>query len=167
MKALNRVEPSLAGLETLLASARTLVDKMIRDPLLHRLIDAFFNLPKADREPILKVVERDSAWRRIVQETSGSTGIDVRPNPHASLYMHVFDETPQPLPRDVEAIRLGIERFVHLLPLFYQEGVREQWMRSARELIIAANPELRAVGVRLAQDVMALIAEITAEPESP
>src|SRR5262249_51049977 len=120
---------------------------------------------EADREPILRVLERDATWRRIVGETSGSTGITVRPNPHASLYVHVFDQTtgqpiePEPFARDVDAIRLGIERFIYLLPLFFQEGVHEQWTRSARELIRRADAELRGFGARLAQDVLTLIAE--------
>lgn len=169
MTAPKRADPSLDGLEMLLENARELVDKLLRDQVFQRLLHAFFTLPAADREPILRVIERDATWRRIVQETSVSTGITVRPNPHASLYVHVFDQAagqplePEPFARDVDAIRLGIEHFVHLLPLFFQEGVHDQWTRSARELIRNADPELRGYGVRLAQDVMALIAEAAAE----
>ena len=159
---------SLDGLQMLIGNASELLDQLLRDPILLRLLRAFFALPESDREPILRVLERDATWRRIVQETVESTGIAVRPNPHASLYVHVFDEVtrqpiePEPLARDVDAIRLGIERFVHLLPLFFQEGVHEQWTRSARELIRRADPELRGYGVRLAEDVLGLIREVSA-----
>ena len=164
---------SLDGLQMLIGNARELVDRLLRDPILQRLLRAFFELPEGDREPILRVLERDATWRRIVQETSGSTGIAVRPNPHASLYMHVFDEKtgqplqPEPFARDVDAIRLGIEHFVHLLPLFFQEGVHDQWTRSARELIRRADPELRGYGVRLAEDVLRLIREVSGESNPP
>jgi hypothetical protein len=169
MKAEHHAVPDLAGLQALLSSARGLVDDLIHDPLLARLITAFFSLPASDREPILKVLERDATWRRIVPEMTGATGIAVHPNPHASLYVHVLDEVtgqpvePAPSARDVDVIRLGIQRFVPLLPLFFQEGVREQWTRSARELIRAADPALRELAVQLADDVRRLIAEASAE----
>ena len=60
-------------------------------------------------------------------------------------------------------IRLGIGRFVHLLPLFFQEGVHAQWTASARELIRASDSELRRLGIRLVREVLALIAEVEAE----
>ena len=155
---------SLAALQALLDSARGLVGGLARDPLLDRILRAFSMLPEADREPILRVVERDATWCRIVEETSGATGITVRPNPHASLYLHVLDEVSSaPLARDLDVIRLGIGRFVHLLPLFFQEGVHAQWTASARELIRASDTELRRLGIRLAREVLALIAEVEAE----
>ena len=169
MKTDERAEPSLDALRSLLASARALVDDLTRDPLLQRLVAAFFSLPEADREPILRVLERDATWRRLVPAMAGQTGISVTPNPHASLYVHVLDEVtgepvgPVPSARDVEVVRLGIERFVPLLPLFFQEGVYEQWVRSARQLVRAAGPDLRSLGVRLAHEILALIAEADAE----
>jgi hypothetical protein len=148
----------LAGLQVLITSARGLVNDLMHDPLFQRLIAAFFTFPEADRETILGVLERDASWCHIVSETASTTGITVKPNPHASLYVHVLEEAT-PSPRDVDVIRHGIERFIPLLPLFFQDGVREQWMRSARELIEAADPEVRALGVRLARDVLALLGE--------
>jgi hypothetical protein len=159
-----RTDTDVGTLQTVLASARAILDELCRDGQLNRLVDAFLMLPEADRQPILRVIERDATWRRIVEETAGTTGISVRPNPHASLYVHVFDESrqpvePAPLARDVEVIRIGIERFVQLLPLFFQEGVHRQWTASARELIRDAPPELRSLGRRLIREVEALIAE--------
>lgn len=158
MKSGERGAPSLSALQGLLASARGLVDEMIDDPFAERLKRAFSALPEGDRDTVLRVVERDATWCKIVAETAGTTGIKVHPNPHASLYVHVLDEA-QPTQRDVEVIGLGIERFVHLLPLFFQEGVHEQWTTSARELIRYADPELRALVLRLAREVIGLIEE--------
>ena len=151
----------LDALQTLLATARGLVTDLTTDPLLERILRAFRMLPEADREPILRVLEKDAAWRRVVEETSGATGITVCPNPHASLYVHVTEE-PEPSARDIDVIRLGIARFLPLLPLFFQPGVHEQWTRSARELIRDASPEVREMGARLAREVLALIAEADA-----
>jgi len=162
--------PGLDLLRALLASARGIVDDIAGDPILDRAMRAFQALPEADRETIISVLERDATWCRIVKETAGVSGIKVRPNPHASLYVHVCDPAPdqpiasEPSDRDLTVIRLGIERFVALLPLFFQEGVHAQWTASARELIRAAPPELRAIGVRLANEVLALIADADTKP---
>jgi hypothetical protein len=165
----NATAVGLDTLKALLSSARGLVDQIGSEPLLGRILAAFAMLPQSDREPILRVLERDAAWRRIVEETSGGSGITVRPNPHASLYLHVSEQVENavtedaPSQRDIDMIRLGIMRFVRLFPLFFQEGVHAQWTVSARELIRAADPELRALGTRLAREVLALIEEAEAE----
>jgi hypothetical protein len=162
MKGPDPEPPSLDALQSLLASARELIDELAGSPNFGRLVTVFSSFPDSDRETILRVLERDATWRRIASDVAPLTGITVHPNPHASLYMHVLDE-PGPSARDVEVIRLGIERlFLPLLPLFFQEGVHEQWMRSARELVRAADSELRALGVRLAHEILALIAEVDA-----
>ena len=86
------------------------------------------------------------------------------PNPHASLYVHVFyqvDAPTQPLRRDVEVIGFGIERFVQMIPLSFQDGVRRQWTASARALMREIDPQLVEYVRRLASEVLALIAEET------
>src|ERR1051325_6558147 len=65
--------PWLTALQAVIASARGLVDELARDPLLDRLLRAFLMLPESDREPILRVLERDATWRRIVEETAPAT----------------------------------------------------------------------------------------------
>jgi hypothetical protein len=156
MKPSERSAPSLSALQGLLASARGLVDEMIDDPFAERLKRTFSMLPEEDREAILRVIERDATWCKIVSETASTTGIKVHPNPHASLYVHVLDE-PGPSQRDVDVISLGIARFVHLMPLFFQEGVHEQWTTSARALVGVVDGDLRDLVVRLAREVITLI----------
>lgn len=152
----------LDALRAILVSAHDLAARLAADPQVERILRVFSNLPPADREPILRVLERDATWCRIVEETTDATGITVRANPHASLYVHVFEHVAppsEPLRRDIDVIRFGIERFVHLLPLFFQEGVHEQWTASARELARDLDPELGGCLVRLANEALALIAE--------
>jgi hypothetical protein len=152
----------LDALRTILVSAHELAVRLAADPLFERVLRVFTNIPEPDRETILRVLERDATWCRIVEQTGDTTGITVRPNPHASLYVHVFGqaEVPsEPLRRDIDVIRFGIERFIHLLPLLFQEGVHEQWTVSARELARDIDPELLQYVVRLAREVLALIAE--------
>ena len=153
-------ETRLDALQAILVTAHELARDLTADPLLERIMRAFMRLPEPDREPILKIIERDATWCRITEQTSGQTGITVRPNPHASLYVHVVDQAPsRPLQRDIDVIGFGIESFVHLLPLFFQEGVHEQWTASARALVPRVDPELRELVKRLSREVLALIEE--------
>jgi len=152
----------LDALRTILETAHGLAEKLASDPLAERILQAFAKLPEPDRLAILKVIERDATWCRIVEQTTQETGITVRPNPHASLYVQVFEhaEAPsEPLQRDIDVIRFGIEHFLQLLPLFFQEGVREQWTASARALIRDGDPVLLGHADRLAREVLALLAE--------
>src|SRR5207249_6967681 len=83
----------------------------------------------------------------------------------ASLYVHVLDQVtgellaPGPLQRDGDVIRFGIETFVRLFPLFFQEGVHAQWTAAAREIVRASDAETRGFAVRLAREVLALVDE--------
>jgi hypothetical protein len=153
----------LDALQAILNTAHELAEKLTSDPLTERVLRVFAKLPPPDREPILKILERDATWCRIVEQTASETGITVLPNPHASLYVHVFGnatEAPsEPLRRDIDVIRFGIETFVRLLPLFFQEGVHEQWTASARELARDLDQELGECVVRLAREVLDLVAQ--------
>ncbi len=146
-------------------TARELAKTLIDDPQLERLVRAYRTLPERDREPILQVIEKDASWRRIVEETGATTGITVRPNPHASLYVHVLNQVEQPPmaadteQRDADVIRRGVETFVQMLPLLFQESVRAQWTAAARDLVRTSDPELVALARRLAHEVERLIAE--------
>jgi hypothetical protein len=152
----------LDTLQAILLSAHELAGKLAPDALTERVLRVFRRIPEPDRDTILKVIERDATWCRIVEQTASETGMSVRPNPHASLYLHVFSNTAppsEPLRRDVAAIRFGIETFVHLLPLFFQEGVHAQWSAAARELADDIDDELRGYVRRLAAEMLELAGE--------
>ena len=153
-----------------LSVAQSLAADLASDPLIPRFLRALKKIPPADREVIIGVLERDATWCRIIEHTADSTGITVRANPHASLYVHVLDPVdapPEPLRRDIDVIRSGIERFLYLAPLFLQEGVRAQWTMSARELARDAPSELRAAFATLARAVLDLLAEFDGETTTP
>lgn len=162
----DREKAPLETLLTLLNSAREFAAQVVDDPLVERLLAAFSRLPQPDRESIVGVIERDATWCRIVEQTADTTGISVRPNPQASLYVHVVapqTEPPDaPLRRDVDIIRFGLERFVHMLPFLFQPGVHQQWVTSAKELIADASPELREHALRMCREVLELIADAPA-----
>jgi len=152
----------LDTLEAILVSAHQLAGQLAPDPLMERIQRALRRIPEPDRETILKVIERDATWCRIVEQTASETGVSVRPNPHASLYLRIFShaEPPsEPLRRDMEVIRFGIETFVRLLPLFFQEGVHAQWSAAARELADDIDDDLRGYVRRLATEMLELTGE--------
>ena len=68
----------LDALREILVTAHELATKLARDPLAERILRAFAKLPERDREPILEIIERDTTWCRIAEQTSGQTGITVR-----------------------------------------------------------------------------------------
>jgi hypothetical protein len=156
-------------LQTLLATARELAKALSADPDLERLVRAFRQFPERDRETILQVLEKDAAWRGIVAGTDDVTGIRVRPNPHASLYVHVLEHGADPLAadtaeRDADVIRRGLRTFVQMLPLLFQEAVHAQWRRAASELARASGAEVRALAIRLAREVERIVTTADGEP---
>ena len=131
-------------------------------PMTHDLLKSVFSELGAAIIHILVSDIHDSTFyaRIVVEQTDDATGITVRPNPHASLYVHILEHTePAPSPRDADVIRHGVETFVQMLPLLFQDAVRAQWLAAGGELARSSGPELRALAVRLAQDVEALVAE--------
>jgi len=151
----------LDALQALLATSSKLLEDLVADPLVDRVLRAFLMLPARDREPILRVLEKDAAWRRIVERTEDATGIRVAPNPHASLYVHVLDGASQdPSARDANGIRQGVESLVAMLPLLFQPTVHAMWSAAAREVAAAADAEHRVLAARLAREVLALLADI-------
>ena len=157
-------ETPFDALHTLLATARDLARGLADDPQVERLVQAFRTIPPADREAIIQVLEKDAAWRNIVGETDAATGITVRPNPHASLYVHVLNQVGSPFDdgaseRDADVIRHGVNTFVQMLPLLFQEAVHAQWTAAARDLVRTSPPMLRELAARLAREVLSHIAQ--------
>ena len=167
MPANSKEDTSLELLVGAIGKARELARRLLDDPQLDRLVYAFRMLPEQDREPILQVIEKDAAWRRIVESTDGATGISVRPNRQASLYVHVLNQPADPIPdgaaaRDAEIIRLGVATFVEMLPLLFQDAVHAQWTAAADDLARASDPEQRRLMRRLLAEVSALLDAVEA-----
>ncbi len=161
----NEASSGLDALQALLNTAHELVAGILNDPLLDRVLRAFLLFPESDRLAVLKILEKEAAWRRIVEETADATGIGAVPNPYASLYVHVLNQVEgsapdaEPLARDGDVIRLGIETLVRMVPFVFQEGVHEQWTATACEIARGTDDEVRAYMTRLAREVLQLIEE--------
>jgi hypothetical protein len=156
---------ALEALVALLGEAGGVAAGLAADPLLVRLLKVFHRLPGPDREVLIGVLEREAAWCSIVAQTTGTTGITVRPNPFASFYVQVVGPPPpaEPSERDIDVIRVGIERLLHLVPLLFDDSVHVQWNASARNLARLIDPVLGRRVVQLAREVVAIVG--VARPE--
>lgn len=165
----DRAERGLGALQAIIASALGVVEDIVADPLVERLLHVFAMLPSGDREAIVTALQRDAHWCRVSEETYPGAGIRARVNPYGSLYVHVVDQVtkqpiePEPSARDIGLIRSGAERLARLLPLLQWGPVHEQWTTSVRELIRASDRELRRIAARLAREVLVLLEEAEAE----
>src|SRR5438034_10002733 len=90
--------PPLETLRTLLESASRLLGEFADDPLLARLTKVFAQMPAADREPIVAMLEREVQARVTAGTVSGLTGLSLRPNPSARLYTRIPADDPRPNP---------------------------------------------------------------------
>src|SRR5882724_10341854 len=83
----------LSALRSLLSAAADLAGQ-IADPLLERLVAVFRRLPAEDREVIIGILEREAESREVGDATAGTTGLALRPNPGARLYVRVIAPEP-------------------------------------------------------------------------
>lgn len=142
---MRRPDEHLSRLETLRAmldAATTILsDVAASDSLFPRLWGVFGRMPAEDREAILGIVEREVDARLLAMAVADAmTGIRLRPNPGARLYLRVVDGEPH-LNRD-EMVRGTVRamRMYHRLA----DSVHAEWEATAREAIRALAPDERA-----------------------
>jgi len=88
----------LEALRTLLDSASHLLGELTDDPLLARWTKVFAQIPAADREAIVAILERETQARVTAGAAGDLTGLSLRPNPSARLYTRVLTDDPRPNP---------------------------------------------------------------------
>jgi len=88
----------LEALRTLLDSASRLLGELTDDPLLVRWTKVFAQIPAADREAIVAILEREMQARATAGAAGDLTGLSLRPNPSARLYTRVLTDDPRPNP---------------------------------------------------------------------
>src|SRR3989441_10381908 len=89
----------LEALRTLLDSASRLLGELTDDPLLARWTKVFAQIPAADREAIVAILEREMQARVTAGAVGDLTGLSLRPNPRARPYTRVLTDHPQPNPQ--------------------------------------------------------------------
>jgi hypothetical protein len=148
---------SLQTLKTLIDSAGSVLADLIEDPLFARLTRAFAGIPRAERETILGVLERELQVRRNIEAAGDIVGLTLRPNPKARLYTRVIVDPPQ-LDRAVAIVNtLRAIRTLHEAV----EPTDGEWRNIAREALRALGDAERASTARFAAEVVQLVEECT------
>jgi hypothetical protein len=160
----NGIEPGqprrhqLTALRGLLGAALELVAE-IADPLLERLVAAFRRLPEEDREVIVGIIEREAESRHMGDATASATGMALRPNPHARLYVRVI--APEPAVEQ-DKIIIASARAIRMLNKVIGP-IQERWRVAMLETFRGLDPDERAAVVRFNRDMLAMIEEVEHE----
>jgi len=165
MTSTRRPDEHLSRLETLRAmldAATTILsDVASSDSLFPRLWGVFGRMPAEDRDAILGILEREVDARLLAMTVADAmTGIKLRPNPGARLYLRVVDCEPQ-LNRD-EMIR----GTVRAMRMYHRIGdsVHAEWEKTAVEAIGMLCPDERAGVAAFCRRLGELVAECDRGP---
>jgi hypothetical protein len=148
----------LTALRSLLGAALDLATQMA-DPLLERLIAAFRRLPEEDREAVAGIIEREAESRHVCDAASGATGMELRLNPAARLYVRVI--APEP-PVEHDKIIMASARAIRMLNKVIGP-IHERWRVAMLETFRGLDPDERAAVVRFNRDMLAMIEEVEHE----
>lgn len=148
----------LSALRGLLSAAVDLAGQ-IADPLLERLIAVFRKLPEEDREVIVGILEREAESRQMGEATVGTTGLALRPNPYARLYVRVI--APEPTVEQ-DKIIVASARSIRMLHKVI-EPIYDRWRDAMLETFRGLEPEERASVVRFNRDMLAMVEQVEGE----
>jgi hypothetical protein len=89
-------DEDLRQLGALLEVARHITHELADDPLFARLLDVFQRMPAGDREIVIGALDREVHTRTLSQKVADDlTQIELRPNPHAKIYLRVVERAEQ------------------------------------------------------------------------
>jgi len=152
-------EEPLETLRTLLRSAERLTRDLAADPLLPRLLRVFASMPADDRETILGVLEREVGTRRLTRSMEAVTGVAVRPNPNARLYVRAVGPHATAARADHEAMVLATLGGARSMQLLLGPELEARWAAAVREAFTMLGPEERAQVAHVLREMLRLLAE--------
>jgi hypothetical protein len=151
----------LPTLAALLQNAAERVDDLLGEPLLMRLLAIFAKIPADEREILVVLLEREVQAKLLTDATAGSmTGLTLRPNPNARLYVRVVDPEPA---QENEKIILASMRAMRLVSQVVAP-IRDRWKAATLESLQRIDPSERDAVAAFCRDVLVLVDE--AERES-
>jgi hypothetical protein len=154
----------LEALRALIETAQALASEITDDATVGRLLRAFLTLPPEDRDIVACVVERGAAWHHIAEGTAELTGIRLRANPNARLFLRLVE--PHDGTGDLEdeppEILLGALRIMRQVPLLLRPELACLWRPAALHAFDMLEPTEREACVRFAQQLLALLGEVNA-----
>jgi hypothetical protein len=145
----------LATLAALLQAASHIVDELSGE-LIGRVLDVLGKFPAADRNFILEVLEREARSRALAEATGATTGLALRPNPNARLYVRVVD--PGPVTVEHEKIVTASVRSMRMVHAVITP-IRERWLAAMRAGIQMLDADERAGVAQFTKDILALVEE--------
>src|SRR5262249_52033858 len=135
------------------------------DVTVGRLLQAFMSLPPDEREIVASVLERGAAWRRIAETAAGMTGVQLRANPNARLFLRVLE--PHDPAAEIESeppeILIGPLRIMKQAPLPRRPEIARFWHTATLQAFEMLEPGERESCVAFLRDVLALLAGPVAE----
>lgn len=154
----------LGTLRDVLRTASTLLDQMVADPLLDRLVRVFLRLPAPDRAVVVHAIEREADLLSLADAADGSLTPfrTMRPNPHARLYLRVTEQPTPYLSR--EEMMLATIRAVRTIHGSLSD-MRADWQEAVVDALRTIEPAEQAQVAEFARDILALLAR-SQEPDA-
>ena len=142
---MRRPDDHLSRLETLRAmldaATTILADVAGSDSLFPRLWSVFGRMPPEDREAIVGILEHEVDARLLAMTVADAmTGITLRPNPGARLYLRVVDGEPHSSRDEMIRGTVRAMRMYHRIA----DSVHAEWETTAIGAIGALAPDERA-----------------------
>ena len=137
--------------------AADLADKLVRDPMLERLVEAFRLMPLEDRGTLIGAIEREVHARRLSRATEGVTGQAMHANPHARLYVRSHETA---VPRQLlerEELMLAMLSALRLAPILLIPEIHGQWIDGSREATSHLDAATRAGVGQLLRELLAVV----------
>lgn len=145
----------LPTLATLLHNAAERVERLLGDPLIVRLLGIFAKVPVEDRELLVGLLEREVQAKLLTDAAADSmTGLSLRPNPHARLYVRVVESKPV---QENEKIILASTRAMRLVGQVVGT-MRERWQAAMLESLRRLEPAERDNVATFCREVLDLVA---------
>jgi hypothetical protein len=157
-------KPDIDALKILLDSAHELVADLAHGST-QRAISALARIPPDQRDVIATALEKAAvSWQQ--SEAFGSVhNIRLRANPHAQLFVRIFDPVEEPPKDDLDLLPEAL-RVMRRLGVSMHPELRAVWERAvvaARDML---TPDERADTIRFLQRALALVSEGAEVPQA-
>jgi hypothetical protein len=149
----------LETLRTLLRSAVKLTRDLAADPLFVRLLRVFAAMPRDDRETVVSMLEREVGIRRLTRTMEAVTGVALRPNPNARLYVRAVGRHATAAQADHESMVLATLGGARSMQLLLGPDLQARWVAAVREAFAALDSAERAQVGCVLREMLAVLAQ--------
>jgi hypothetical protein len=154
---------ALGDLQKALATALDLAHQLTDDPLFGRLVAVFRSMPMEDRDPIVAILERETAKRLLTRATEKPVGQSTHLNPNARLYVRAHSTRLDKRHFDYDEMVIADVRAMRIASMIrYVPEIYEAWKAAIREAMDHVDEPTRVVAEELLHDVLASIADARA-----